>query len=102
MAKNSKNEIAMDCKPWRQKVKQMCNRYNESKWNELDDTFIVRQIEGKEGRPNQEDNRREQKTKEENRKPKKRTENQRREQKKRKTTEGQRRKGTNRSMSNLI
>ena len=67
MAKNSKNEIAMDCKPWRQKVKQMCNRYNESKWNELDDTFIVRQIEGKEGRPNQEDNRREQKTKEENR-----------------------------------
>lgn len=36
-------------------------------------------IEGKEGRPNQEENRREHKTTEENRKPKKRTENKRKE-----------------------
>lgn len=64
----------MDCKPWKQKVKQMCNRYNESKWNELDDTFMYGKKEGKKVGPTK-------KRTEENRNQKKRTENQRREQK---------------------
>ena len=46
----------------------MCNRYNESKWNELDDTFMYGKKEGKKVGPTKkrtEENRKQKKTKEE-------------------------------------
>lgn len=88
----------MDCKPWKQKVKQMCNRYNESKWNELDDTFMYGKKEGKKVGPTKkrtEENRRQQNRTEENRKQKKTKEE-------KKDNRRTKKKGTNQSMSNLI